>query len=248
MKNKKKHPKKQLEKYTNIFMQLSLVLVLFVVYQLIEFKTLEKKVGVIIPDSSFDYELLIHESPLNFVKEQKRSINKATPRVLILDEIDLKKEQDVVIEDVLPDLEPLDKIDVNIGKALNDYVPEDPTIIDDVPFIVIEDAPVFKGCEGLSQEENKKCFISSIQKFVSKRFDIDLAQELSLRPGTYKIFAQFVISKTGNISEIKIKAPHPKLEKEAFKIIEKLPQFTPGMQRKVPVNVKFTLPIAFSVQ
>jgi len=248
MKNEKKHPKKQLEKYTNIFMQLSLVLVLFVVYQLIEFKTIEKKVGIVMPDSNFDYELLLEENPSNFVKEQKRSIKKETPRVLILDEIDPKKEEDAFIEDLLPDLEPLDKIDANIGKALNDYVPEDLIIIDDVPFIVIEDAPVFKGCEGLSQEENKKCFISSIQKFVSKRFDVDLAQNLSLRSGTYKIFAQFVISKTGNISEIKIKAPHPKLEKEAFRIIEKLPQFTPGMQRKVPVNVKFTLPITFRVQ
>ncbi|WP_347173344.1 energy transducer TonB [Polaribacter uvawellassae] len=247
MKNEKKHPKKQLEKYTNIFMQLSLVLVLFVVYQLIEFETVEKKFSIIVPDSSFNYELLTEDNPSNFIKEQKKNLKKAPPKVLILDELDPKKEDEVLIEDLLPDLEPLDKIESNINIALNNYVPEDPKIIEEVAFIIIEDAPVFKGCEGLSQEENKICFISSIQKFVIQRFDVDLAQELNLRSGKYKIFAQFVISKTGNINEIKIKAPHPKLEKEAKNIIKKLPQFTPGMQRKVPVNVKFALPITFSV-
>ena len=102
--------------------------------------------------------------------------------------------------------------------------------------------------EGLSKEENKKCFIKSIQKFVIRKFNVDLAQDLSLRPGKHKIFAQFVISKTGEVHEIKIKAPHHKLKKEVKNIIEKLPKFTPGMQRKVPVNVKFTLPITFKVE
>jgi len=36
MKNVKKYPKKQLEKYSVVFIQLSLVFVLFVVYQVME--------------------------------------------------------------------------------------------------------------------------------------------------------------------------------------------------------------------
>lgn len=138
-----------------------------------------------------------------------------------------------------------------IDEALNNYIDIDDDEIDNskVPFILIEDAPVYKGCEGLSKEENKKCFIKSIQKFVVKRFDVDLAQDLGLQPGKYKIYAEFVIDKKGKVDQITIiRSPHPKLKKEVKSIIEKLPEFTPGMQRKVPVNVKFTLPVVFYVQ
>jgi protein TonB len=42
MKNLKKQPTKQLEKFSNIFMQLGLVLVLFVVFVSLEHKTEER--------------------------------------------------------------------------------------------------------------------------------------------------------------------------------------------------------------
>lgn len=248
MKNVKKYPKKQLEKYSAIFVQLSLVLVLFVVYQLLEYQTVNKNLGVNIPERTDEYVLLEVEKPVNFVKEKKVIVKKNVPKVLILDVIDPTKDDDVAIEDLLPELDPIDKVKVNIDKALDSYIPDDDKIIDDVPFLLIEDAPIYKGCEGLTKKENKKCFIKSIQKFVKRRFNADIAQDVGLRAGSYKIFAQFVVGKDGKVIDIKIKAPHHKLEKEVNRIVKKLPQFTPGMQRKVPVNVKFTLPISFKVE
>jgi protein TonB len=248
MRNEKKHPRKQLEKYSNIFMQLSLVLVLFVVYQVIEFESVKKNTAINMLDFTDEYLYILENEPVKFKKELKKTPKRIKPKATIIDIVEIKKNEDLFKKETIIDTESIDKINETIINALNDYIPEEPKIINDVDFIIIEDAPVFKGCEGLSKEENKKCFISSIQKFVINKFDVDLAQELGLRPGKYKIFAQFVISKSGNVSDIKIKAPHPKLEKETKKIITKLPQFTPGMQRKVPVNVKFTLPITFSVQ
>lgn len=138
---------------------------------------------------------------------------------------------------------------VDVTKALNNYVeiPVENQPEENVPFVLIEDAPVYKGCEGLFKEKNKECFVKSIKKFVMNGFDIDFAQELGLSSGTYKRVAQFIITKDGSVNELKIITQHSKLEKNVKIIIKKLPRFTPGMQRKVPVNVKFTLPILFKL-
>jgi protein TonB len=247
MKNVKKYPKKQLEKYSTVFIQLSLVLVLFVVYQLMEHETKTVNYAVTLQDSLDDYLLFEDEKPIVFSKEKSVQPKKVQPTPLIINVIKIDKNETSTIETRL-DAPLIEEPNFDIDKALNRYVEEEKPIINDVPFIFIEDAPVYKGCEGLSKEENKKCFRRSIKKFVINRFDIDLAQELGLRPGKYKIFAQFIISKEGTIMGLKIKAPHHKLEKEVKNIINKLPQFTPGMQRKVPVNIKFTLPILFNVE
>ena len=249
MKEKKKHPKKQLEKYSNIFMQLSLVLVLFVVYQVIEFESVKPKIAIDLPDFTDEHIYTLDNEPVQFKKEFKKIAKVVKPKSTIIDKIEIKKNDDLIRKENLIINEPIDKVKEEINNALDSYIPDDdPIVIDDVDFMIIEDAPIYKGCEGLSKEENKKCFIASIQKYVIRKFNVDLAQDLNLRSGKHKIFAQFVISKTGNIKDIKIKAPHYKLKKEVKNIIEKLPQFTPGMQRKVPVNVKFTLPITFHVE
>ncbi|NVK52910.1 MAG: energy transducer TonB [Flavobacteriaceae bacterium] len=248
MKNQKKHPKKQLEKYSNIFMQLSLVLVLFVVYQLIEHETTRKTFAVTIPETTPDYLLNIDDIPLKqYQKEEKKKTEKIAIKKIIIDEIDVKKNEEHIIKEIFKeDLPKQNNIDIN--KVLESYIPDDDVIVEDVDFIIIEDAPIYKGCEGLTKTANKKCFIKSIQKFVLQKFNIDLAQDLGLSSGKYKIFAQFVVAKDGNVTGIKIKAPHPKLKKEVNSIIKQLPKFTPGMQRNIPVNVKFTLPISFNVE
>jgi hypothetical protein len=58
----------------------------------------------------------------------------------------------------------------------------------------------------------------------------------------------FKIQKDGSISEIKSRAPHPELEKEAIRVIKALPKMQPGMQRGKPVVVPYSLPILFQVQ
>jgi protein TonB len=44
------------------------------------------------------------------------------------------------------------------------------------------------------------------------------------------------------------KLVNDEFKKEAKRIMNKLPQFTPGKQRRKPVKVKYTLPITFHVQ
>lgn len=63
-----------------------------------------------------------------------------------------------------------------------------------------------------------------------------------------RVYVNFVISKEGNITNIKMRGPDKNLEKEAHRIISLLPNITPGKQRGKPVNVPFSIPIVFKLQ
>ena len=112
--------------------------------------------------------------------------------------------------------------------------------------MILEDAPVFPGCKG-SKEEMKNCFTVQITKFVSTKFDSNLATELNLSSGMQKIFVLFKIDSKGNVIDIQAKAPHKRLQEEAIRVVRLLPQMQPGKQRGKPVNVKYALPIAFMI-
>ena len=247
MKHPKKLPTKQLEKFSNIFTQLGLVLVLFIVYVTLEHQTEQDTVAVFKPDKS-NVVTIEPNTEVIFIREPK-----VTPKVEIV------KASPFLIDEVV-------KGDNTIKEFIFDEVPaEDPTVIDidalvvikepedfkpedAVPFISLQNAPVFKGCEGLSKEENKICFDKKMKQFVQRNFDVGLANELGLHSGKHKIQTQFIINKEGNIIDVKIRAPHKKLEKETKRIIKKLPKFKPGKQNNRTVKVRYLLPIAFKVE
>ena len=124
------------------------------------------------------------------------------------------------------------------------------TVIEDdgsVPFAIIEDVPVFPGCEG-TKEELRICLQEKITQHVNVNFNSDLASTLKLTPGVNRIFVLFKIDKEGNISEVKARAPHQTLADEAIRVINLLPKMKPGKQKGDNVGVKYSLPIAFKVE
>ncbi|WP_438977658.1 energy transducer TonB [Polaribacter sp.] len=245
MKNVKKLPTKQLEKFSTIFTQLGLVLVLFIVYLAIEHETEEKKL------SEVNYEItkkvfVDPDQDIVFVKEKqpKPKVN-PSKEVFIIDE-PIERGDNLIKETIIDD--PIDEpIEVDVNKIIELDEPPKDLEPDNVPFISIEEAPVFKGCEGLSKSENKKCFDKQMNKFIQRNFNTSLANELGLRSGKHKIFIQFIIDKNGEVVDIKIRAPHPKLKSETLGTIQKLPKFKPGRQNNKFVKVKYTLPITFQV-
>jgi protein TonB len=74
-----------------------------------------------------------------------------------------------------------------------------------------------------------------------------LANELGLS-GRQRIYVKFKIDKFGDVVDVIARAPHPKLEEEAVKVITSLPHMIPGKQRGVPVGVVYSLPIIFRVE
>ena len=248
MKNVKKQPTKQLEKFSNIFMQLGLVLVLFVVYISLEHKTEEKlptggtfilePIPVFIEPSTE----IIFERVVKVIPEIK--IVKATSFIF---DAPIEKGKNEVIETII-DIPSEDSVVLHPEDIVVIKIPEENPIVEDVPYDIIQNAPIFKGCEGLSKTENKVCFDKKIKRFVQRNFNASLANELGLNAGKYKIQTQFLIDNKGNVVDIKIRAPHKELEKETERLIKKLPKFTPGQQQNRFVRVRYTLPISFSVE
>ena len=116
----------------------------------------------------------------------------------------------------------------------------------DVPFAIIEDVPLFPGCERVPKSQRRSCFQTNIQKHINKNFRYpEIAQEMGIQG---RVFVQFVIDKDGSIVGIRTRGPDKNLEKEAQRIIGKLPTMTPGKQRGRPVRVPFSIPITFKLQ
>ena len=116
----------------------------------------------------------------------------------------------------------------------------------DIPFAIIEDVPLFPGCERVAKSQRRKCFQEKIMKHINKNFRYpEIAQEMGIQG---RVFVQFMIGKDGNISGIRTRGPDKNLEKEANRIISKLPKMTPGKQRGRPVRVPFSIPITFRLQ
>ena len=112
----------------------------------------------------------------------------------------------------------------------------------------VEQVPICPGCEGLSTNtERRQCMSKKIGKLVLRKFNTDIAENLGLK-GKQRIWVEFKIDKTGNVSEIKANAPHAKLKKEAIRVVEKIPQMIPGKQKDKNVEVIYSLPILFQVQ
>ncbi|WNH11098.1 energy transducer TonB [Thalassobellus suaedae] len=129
--------------------------------------------------------------------------------------------------------------------AQENEIKENPELV----FEVIENVPVYKGCDKtLSNAEIKKCMSYKISELISKNFNIRIANKIGLPNGLVKINVIFKIDKHGKVTEISSRAPHPELEKEAIRVIKLIPDMErPGIQRGKPVTVPYSLPINFMV-
>ncbi|MDV7186229.1 energy transducer TonB [Lutibacter sp. TH_r2] len=242
----KKYPDAILENYSKILIELGLVLALFVVYEFMQMKSYPKPVkglsGTVVGID--DSEQIVEVKPIEVEVKQAAKAVIPDKIVQVEDEVD-------VIETVIESTE-TDESDAvvvkDVGNELISVEEEEEEIVEDVPFVVIEDVPVFPGCTG-NKQELRACFSQQMQKFVAKRFKAELASDLGLQSGSIqRIFVMFKIDKNGKVTNIQARAPHKKLKEEAIRVIKQLPDMTPGRQRGKPVGVKYSLPITFKVE
>ncbi len=243
----KKNPQVVLENYSKIFMLLGLSLSLLVVYVGIEHKSIERVNGFIDASTLLKSDLENENIPITKPPETVTP----PPPDAILNKIEIVKNEKEIIETVLKSTEvgEKDAIIIKDSRLTRDIVEiaEKEDDVEDVPFAIIEEAPIYPGCTG-TREERKNCFSVQVAKHVLKIFNADLAQELGLSPGKQRIYILFTIDKNGNVSDIQARAPHKSLEKEAIRVVGLLPKMTPGKQRNRPVGVKYSLPITFNIQ
>ncbi|MCH1385370.1 MAG: energy transducer TonB, partial [Flavobacteriaceae bacterium] len=155
------------------------------------------------------------------------------------------------IIEVVEDEEEVEETIIESTETTQEEIIEEVEVLDDdldvdVPFAIIEDVPIFPGCERVAKNKRRECFQEKIQRHISRNFRYpEIAQEMGIQG---RVYVQFMISKDGTISSIRTRGPDKNLEKEAQRIIRKLPRMTPGKQRGRPVRVPFSIPITFRLQ
>lgn len=240
----KKYPNAILENYSRMLIQLGFVLSLFLAYEFLTMKSYPREVkevsGTLI--NIDDVDKLIEVKPLELEAKPETKVALPEKILKVEDDVDIKE---TVIEST--ETNEFDAVSVNVEKEFVAVVEEE-EVVEDVAFVVIENVPIYPGCKG-SNAQLRACFSDQVAKFVGEKFNIELASDLGLVPGSIqKIFVVFKIDKNGNIIDINARAPHKKLQEEAIRVINLLPKMTPGMQRGKPVGVKYGLPIVFKVE
>lgn len=237
-------PKKHdanLQKNTTLYFQVGLILTLFAVYGLFEMQF--KNNPIIIPTPPLDdiedvyvmADIKIYQEPKNPIeKKPERKMIRQIPKVIDTD-FGLKKLSEITT--------PITDIGSQKPPEVEPILSEEP-----ISIIAVEQAPIYPGCEEFSSNlERRNCMSEKLGKFVRKKFNTEIASELGL-DGRQRISVFFKIDKSGLVSDIKAKANHSKLEKEASRVIGNIPKITPGKQKNKNVEVIYSLPILFKVQ
>jgi protein TonB len=115
-----------------------------------------------------------------------------------------------------------------------------------VTFQIIEDVPIFPGCEDISMKERKHCFQEKIQEHIKINFRYPRAAIKDKIEG--RVFISFIIEKDGSVNISKIRGPHPILEEEANRIFSLLPKMRPGLIRGRPVRMTMSIPLTFKLK
>lgn len=237
----KKNPKADVGRRSMLFFQLGMILMLFLSWQAIEWKTFDKS------DTDFATldvgDELEEEVPIT---QQLTPPPPPPPPPPAPEVIDVIEDEEEVEETIIESTEAKQDEKIVEVKEIKEEVVEEE--IADVPFAVIENVPVYPGCENeRGNDAKKRCMSSKISEFINKKFDTNLASDLGLE-GRQRIAVQFKIDKNGNVVDVRARAPHPRLEKEAVTVVQSLPDMTPGKQRGKPVGVLYSLPIIFDIQ
>ena len=121
------------------------------------------------------------------------------------------------------------------GKDIADVKAQVTQEVEEKPYTVIEQMPVYPGGEG------------ELLSFIGKNLKYPvIAQENGIEG---KVIIRFVVSKTGKISNVEVlRSLDPACDKEAVRVVKMLQNWIPGKQNGVNVPVYYTLPITFRLQ
>jgi protein TonB len=233
----KKSEKADLSKNSSLYFVIGLSLILLISWQAIEWRTYEKVYAyeALNVEDEDDEEIPITEQ----LKTPPPPPPPPPPAPEVIEVVEDEEEvEETVIESTETNEDEIIEVEeVEIEEEFDDV---------DVPFAVIEDVPIFPGCEKVAKSERRKCFQEQMNKHIRRNFRYpEIAQEMGIQG---RVYVNFIISKDGSISNIRMRGPDKNLEKEAQRIISKLPSMIPGKQRGRAVRVPFSIPITFRLQ
>ena len=118
------------------------------------------------------------------------------------------------------------------AKASDVTAPADTT--KNVVYDVTETMPQFPGGQGV------------MMKYLAANIKYPASAVKAKKQG--RVIIAFVIQKDGSVTNARIvKSVDPELDAEALRIVKAMPNWTPGTQDGKPVNVRYTIPVVFSL-
>ncbi len=236
----KKNPNIDIGRNSSLYFSIGLVLMLFMTYNLFEYKTYDKN-DLVIDVLAVEKELEDDIPLVNIETLPPPPPPAAAPEIITIVE-DVIEIEETIIESTETDQETEIEPVIEITDVAVEEIDEDI----EVPFAAVESPPVYPGCQGLAKKELKECFQKKIQEHVVKNFNYPTS---AIERGLHgKVFVLFVIDANGNPANIKTRGPDKILEKEASRIISSLPTMIPGKQRGRAVKVAYALPIHFILE
>ena len=224
----KKSPKADLDSKKLTFTLVGLVIALFVVWRVFEYRSYDKQ-----NLDTFARQVEVMEEEMVEITKQeqpKPEIQTPKPQVTQIQVV----EDDVEVEDIDINAE------VDQDEIIEEYVYEAPEMEDEE----IQEEEIFKSVE---EQPEFPGGTAKLLEYVQKNLKYPMMARESDIQG--KVYVGFVVEKDGSITKVQVlRGIGGGCDEEAVRVVQSLPKFKPGKQRGVPVRVQYTLPIVFKLQ
>ena len=224
----KKSQKADLENKRGLFLEIGLALTLAIVFLAFEWRVDTSEANVL----ETEQEIQAEEEIIPITRQEPVKPPPPPPPapkvadVLNIVDNDEEIDDELEIEDSEADMD--EDIEIQVVEETEE---EDEQQV----FVIVEDMPEFPGGD------------IELQKWIARAVKYPvIAQENGI---TGRVYVGFVVNKVGAIENVKImRGVDPSLDKEAVRVINKMPKWKPGKQRGKAVKVSYTVPINFQLQ
>lgn len=223
----KKSPKANLENKKLLFMQIGLIISLFVAWLAFEHKSYDKRE---IDPSLLNRTVEVDEEMVEITKQEEQKpqpveMPKQTTQLEIVDD-------NVEVEDIEINAE------VDQTEVLEEYVApeiEEDEVVEQEIFQIVEEMPAFPGGD------------QKLLEYVAKNIKYpQIARESGIQG---RVFIGFVVEPDGSVSNVKVlRGIGGGCDEEAVRVIKSMPKWKPGKQRGKAVRVSYQIPVMFKLQ
>lgn len=230
----KKSASKNLERKRGLFFQIGLVASLSLA--LVAFKYTSPKLIPIVKDHRV-YELDEDIIPITIMKSAK-PLPKPKPPKPITDQMKLVETVAVV--------SPIDNSPKTVELPPDIIIVTNPPEIieENEPLTIVEKMPGFGDCSLLDNASRALCTEQAIQAFIID--NIRIPKSVKDRGEGGRVFVSFVVNKQGNVEDVTILkgiSGAKAMDKEVMRVINLLPQFSPGEQTGRKAKVRYIIPV-----
>lgn len=178
-------------------------------------------------------DLYVPPPPPRAEAEKMQETVKYVPPVVV-DTLPLLEQTQAAVDEVLAS-SPTEAYETGASGTGDDIMSGQDGIATDDAFFIVEVMPTFKGGD-----------INKFREWVIKRTAYPQAAVENHIQG--KVYLTFIIETDGSVSNVTVvKGVNPLIDNEAVRTIKSSPKWTPGLQRGLPVRVRYSMALSFSL-